>query len=165
MIHATRRRRTLLACSLGLVLPALPAQAAQHAESEATTIRLVSITTKYRVLVDTARKGEPDAGDVVWARSTLRNAVPQFGKPKGAIVGSDVGTFTVVSGSVGDVKVAVTLPGGTLRTAGRIRDNTVQVTRVTGGTGTYAGARGTCEVRPIGASAHKASNVYRLRLP
>lgn len=82
-------------------------------------------------------------------------------------MGSDVSTFTLVTlaHSVGDVKVTVTLPGGTLRTAGRTRDSRVQVTPVTGGTGMFAGAKGTCEVRSLNANGDKASNVYRLQLP
>ena len=78
---------------------------------------------------------------------TLRNAVPQFGKPKGAIVGSDVGTFTVVSQSSGLAKTTAKLPGGTVRSAGTIRQRSPERVPVTGGTGAYKDARGVMELK------------------
>jgi hypothetical protein len=83
------------------------------------TIRLISTTANIKVLVDRAPKGTASKGDVLWAKSILSNAVYQFGRPKGAIVGSDVSTFTVAAPPAGDVKVGATLPGGTIRVAGR----------------------------------------------
>ena len=118
----------------------------------------------YRLLVDRAPKQELNRGDVIWQKSVLRNAVAQFGKPKGALVGSDTGTYTVVSLTQGDVKVTTRLPGGTVRAAGRTGRERVQVIRVTGGTGDFANARGTVEVRSLGSDT-RALNVYRLRLP
>jgi hypothetical protein len=47
---------------------------------------------------------------MVWAKSILRNEIAQFGRPKGAVVGSDISTFTLGSKVKGDVKVAATLP-------------------------------------------------------
>jgi hypothetical protein len=130
------------------------------------TIRLISTTTKYKVLVDRAPKQEINKGDVLWAKSILRNAIAQFGKPKGAIVGSDISTYTVVSitPGVGDEKVT-TLPGGTIRAVGRIRETLAQTIRVTGGTGTFANASGSGEVRSLNASGDRTLNVYRLQLP
>lgn len=65
---------------------------AARTENEASlTIRLLSIVTSERVVKDTAPKGTPNKGDVVYQRSALRNSVEQFGKPRGAVVGSDFG--------------------------------------------------------------------------
>jgi hypothetical protein len=159
--------RSTIVVALSLLVLALPVQAAPRATSSTLTIRLISTTTKYKVLVDRVPKQEVNKGDVLWAKSILRNAVAQFGRPKGAIVGSDVSTFTVVSATqgVGDLKAAVTLPGGTIRAAGRIRGTRAQTIPVTGGTGTFANARGTGEVRSLNASGDRALNVYRLQLP
>jgi len=129
------------------------------------TIRLLSITTSYKFLVDKAPKGEAGIGDVIWAKSTLKNSVAQFGKPRGAVVGSDVATLTVTSPTSGDMKVQAKLPGGTLRSAGRIGESRAPVIRVTGGTGAFAGARGTVEVISLNAAGDRTINVYRLRLP
>jgi hypothetical protein len=157
--------RLTLAFLLSLLVLALPAQGARQAGSSTMTIRLVSTTVSLKVVVDLAPKGAPNPGDVVSARSILRNAVAQFGKAKSATVGSDVGTFTIVAATVSDVKVTTKLPGGTIRSSGRVRDARTQAIRVIGGTGIFAGARGTNEVRTLNAAAGRASNVYRLQLP
>jgi hypothetical protein len=145
---------------------ALPAYGASGADVEAVTIRLVSVTTNAKWLVDRAPKRVSNPGDVVWLRSTLRNERPQFGKPKGAVVGSDVATVKIVSRSTVDLKVTVRLPGGTLRASRRIREGDSKPTiRVTGGTGTFANARGTGVSSSVGPSGARALNVYRLLLP
>ena len=43
----------------------------------------------HKVLVDRAPT-QFSIGDVVWAKSTLRNEFTQFGRPKGTLVGGDV---------------------------------------------------------------------------
>ena len=121
--------RWVLGLLLGAFLCALPAYAARSSGSKTMTIRLVSVTTQHKVLVDRAPK-QFSIGDVIQAKSTLRNEVAQFGRPKGARVGTDVATFAVVSRTRGHVKVTTTLPGGTLRAAGRIGQEPVETIRV-----------------------------------
>jgi hypothetical protein len=155
-----------LALALTMVVVALPAQAADRADAESMTIRLLSVTTSTKYLVDRPPKRVSNVGDVVWFKSTLRNERPQFEKPKGAIVGSDVATVKLVTRSAVDIKLVVTLPGGTLRAAGRIREtDATQTLRVTGGTGTFANARGTGVTRPLNTAGSRALNVYRVALP
>jgi len=154
-----------VALSLLVLVLALPAQAARHADSASMRIRLISTTASYKVLVDRAPKQEVSKGDVFWAKSILRNAVTQFDRPKGAVVGSDVSTFTFRTLSEGDIEATATLPGGTIRAAGRIRGTRAQTIRVTGGTGKFANARGTVEVVSLDASGGRTLNVYRLQLP
>lgn len=158
--------RWILATALmGVCVAAFPAQGAHHAESRTMTIRLISVTTDLRVLVDRAPKQELSRGDVLWAKSVLRNEVPQFGRPKGARVGSDTGTLTLVSARVVDAKVAVKLPGGTLKASGRTREQGgSDMIAVVGGTGDFAGARGTVEVIDLNDGL-RTRNIYRLRLP
>jgi hypothetical protein len=157
------RRVVVLMC--GVLVVAFAAQAAPASESKSMTIRLVSITTRYKVLKDVAPKNEFNKGDVLWARSTLRNEVAQFVRPKGAVVGSDISTFRAVSAVAGDMRVIATLPGGTLRAAGRISQGHLQRVAVLGGTGVFAGARGVAVTTPLDASGDRARNVYRLQLP
>ena len=66
--------RWTLAIVLAFVLLALPAPAAPRTDSSTQTIRLISKTVRYRTLVDRPPKGEPNKGDVDWAKSILNNA-------------------------------------------------------------------------------------------
>ena len=160
--------RFLLAIVLGVGLLALPAQAADRADSATRTIRLVATDATVRVLVDRAPKGTPSKGDVVQERTTLRNAVRQFGRAKGAVVGSDIGNHTI--NSVGppvrvSLKLTAKLPGGTLRGTATSTGSGNPIIRVVGGTGAFANARGTLEVRDHNGPKPGVLNVYRLRLP
>jgi hypothetical protein len=104
------------------------------------------------------------AGDVVTGSDRLRNAVAQFGKPKGAVVGVDRYRTVFETAAVASVVATTTLPGGTLRSRGRadfrLASNLI---RVVGGTGVFLGARGTVEQKVL--AGNKAMNIYRLRLP
>ena len=147
---------------LSLGVSAIPAQGA---DSKSMTIRLTSATTAVEVLRDREPTNVVSAGDVLRARSTLRNAVAQFGRPKGAVVGRDVGVVTMVAAAEGNVKVIATLPGGTIRLSGRDTAVPNESLRVTGGTGKFAGALGVVAVRLLDVRIRRALNVYRLQLP
>ena len=155
----------ILALALSTGVVALSAHGASAGSEASRTIRLISTTTQVNVLVDRAPKRVANAGDVFLARSMLRNGIAQFGKPTGAVVGGDVATVSLVSANRSDVKMTVKLPGGTLRVAGRVEDQRVQTIPVVGGTGAFAGARGTCAITGLDASGNRARNVYRLSLP
>jgi hypothetical protein len=133
-----------------------------------TTINLISGNARESV-TDKAPKelarGVASRGDVIQGTSVLRNAVRQFGKPSGAVVGRDSYSFTFVSPTEAVIDVRVQLPGGTLRARGRMRVSQGDriVVTVTGGTGKFAGARGTGEARAL--SPNESLNVYRLRFP
>src|SRR5262245_2210945 len=151
-----------------LLLLALPANAAQRTESKNQTIRLISTTVSSRVVLDRPPKGTPSKGDEIAQRSRLRNAVVQFDRSAGALVGSDVGvaTFVSIEPPRATLKATATLPGGTIDVAGTIHPGAAQGTiAVVGGTGVFAGARGTVDVRNLTPSGAIARNVYRLRLP
>jgi hypothetical protein len=155
-----------LALTLGVLVLALPAQAAHEADSATQTIRLVSMTVGIHTVVDRAPKGVPNKGDAVREESVLSNDVRQFGRPKGAPVGSDVATYTIVSTRPMRMrlKLTVKLPGGTLRGTAQVAGSGFPTIRIVGGTRNFAGARGTGVVRPR-AGGRAALNVYRLRLP
>jgi hypothetical protein len=141
-------------------------KAAHRTDSKTQTIELISRTVSQRTLIDREPKGDLSKGDAHVVKSNLRNAVPQFGRGKRALVGTDVATFTVVSLFPSRVRIRLTvnLPRGTLRGDGPVNDIS-QTIRVVGGTGVFAGARGTAEVRQLAADGDPALNIYRLRLP
>ena len=97
--------------ALSVLVLALPAQAPPQADSGTMTIRLRAKASSFKVLVDRPPTGTENRGDVQWLKATLRNAIAQFGRPKGAIVGSDTETYTFVTPTEADVKVRATLPG------------------------------------------------------
>ena len=152
----------------GLLL-ALPVHAASHAATRTITLRLISTTHEGKTLVDRAPKHVVSKGDVIVTSSLLRNAVAQLGRPKGAVVGGDSATFTILTNTHADLKVEMSLPGGTLLWAGgRVRLGAVQTYAVTGGTGRFARARGTGESRAVvtrSGSADRRTKVYHLRGP
>ena len=150
------------------VTAGIVARDAPGAGQATTTITLISGNARDSV-TDKAPKdlarGVASNGDVIRGTSVLRNAVRQFGKPSGAIVGRATYSFTFLSPTEAVIDVRVQLPGGTLRARGRMRVSQVDrlVVTVTGGTGRFAGARGTGEARSL--SQGESLNVYRLRFP
>ncbi len=160
--------RFMLALALSVLVLALPAQAARHEGSATITIRLIVTEAGSRYLIDRAPRGYPNKGDVIRERSTLRNAVAQFGRPKGAVIGSDTWTTTIVIAPFATIRVkaTTTLPRGTIRAMGALSfAQTTATFRVVGGTGRYANARGTIGLRNLNASGSRGLSVYRLQLP
>jgi hypothetical protein len=136
--------RLIVLGSLALVTT-LPAHAARHDEVSTLTIRLISTDTYSKVLTDRAPANEASKGDVVVVESKLRNAVAQFGRPKGAFVGGATWVFTIRSPDSAHLIVESRLPGGDLRGAGSVRLGPRQTFPVTGGSVRFANARGTGE--------------------
>jgi hypothetical protein len=147
--------------ALVLLVVAVAASTARAGADELTLIKLVSITTSERDN-DVPPKGV-SIGDSEFSTSRLVNAVPQFGKPKGAVVGSDQSTTTLRSASMARVEGVTKLPGGSLVIYGTVRFIPHgQVFPIGGGTGAFSGAHGTVTVTPFGKDARRALNVYRL---
>jgi len=154
--------RWLAPTGLALALTAAAAVAPTAAlASPPAVIRLVSVTTSYSS-TDKFPKG-PSVGDRQVFTSRLRNARAQFGRPKGAVVGSDRSTLVVTSTVQARMKTVTRLPGGTIAVSGLLRaaaGGAVTVP-VVSGTGLFQGARGTLTIlKPI--DANTAVNVYRL---
>ena len=107
---------------------------------------------------DKAPKGA-SAGDFVVYRDRLLNAAAQFGKQKGAVVGSDRGKLTYVTADTATFGGTVTLPGGTLELSGAVHRTASGgiVVPIVGGTGKYAYARGTLTV---GSGRDHVLNTY-----
>jgi hypothetical protein len=142
----------VLACSLLLV----PVAAAKT-----LTIQVISVGLSVRT-VDRPPKGN-SKGDTVVQRDKLLNAVGQFGKRKGARVGSDQGTLTYTSAHTARFRGSATLPDGTITLNGDVQPATSGFIAipVTGGTGRYAGAKGYLFVAP---GEKTVLNVFRLTL-
>ena len=117
--------------------------------------------------VDLPPRNVVNEGDRILVESQLKNAVPQFGRPKGSIIGVDYSTITYVSQTERLVNVQITLPGGGLQLRGSIpvEGGAAAVVKipVVGGTRDFAGATGVSEARS--AEGSQTLNIYRLRLP
>jgi hypothetical protein len=136
---------------------ALPGTAA----AKTITISVTSVG-KSVVTHDVKPKGA-SKGDRIVYRDQLLNAAAQFGRKKGAAVGTDHGTMTFTSAHTAKFVGAATLPNGSLTIDGKVTaySNGVLTIPITGGTGAYAGATG---VLLVGPGKKRALNVYRLTI-
>jgi hypothetical protein len=153
-----RRLAALLGSALLAAVAASAATPALAAPSTGIVITVKSVTTAS-IPRDTPPKGA-SKGDRIVMRDRLLNVGRQFGKPAGAVVGRDEGVLVLTDPTSGTFDGVTTLPGGTIRLHGIIRDGFETFT-VVGGTGRYAHARGTVSVGR-GASP---LNVYRIGFP
>lgn len=155
--------RVLAVC---LAAALLAAAAASGATDARLVIKLYSKSGSAQ-LTDKPPSG-PSKGDVLVGTSVLRNAAAQFGKRVGARVGSDRFREVLESATVSSIRVTASLPGGTITCRGkRYADRSRATLRVTGGTGRFADAAGTCEASAAPRNPYGADslNVYRLQLP
>ena len=139
------RAASLLALvSLVIALPAAASDAAATAKSVTIRVFVVPVTRNVKdVPPKRFNLGEKSRGDTLSGTSVLRNAVPQFGKPEGARVGTDRFVQVWLTPKRLSIDVVGRLPGGTLHAhgAGSIETNRPKVP-IVGGTGVYAGATG-----------------------
>ena len=129
------------------------------------TIRVLATVTTARP-VDLPPRNVQNKGDRVFVESQLTNAVPQFGRPKGSIIGQDYSTITYLSPTERLVNVQITLPGGGLHLRGTLQVSdpaAVVKIPVISGTRDFAGATGFSEARS--APGNHTLNIYRLELP
>src|SRR5437867_9194123 len=153
--------RSALALLLGVAAAAV-AVAASPGGAQSTIVIRLNLEDVSRRLTDRPPKG-PSAGDTELTTSRLRNAVAQLGRPKGAYVGSDRVMITVLGPKSGTIDGVVKLPGGTIKLRGRLRVLAHgAIAPLDGGTGAFAGARGTAST---GRADGKVLQVYRVRLP
>jgi hypothetical protein len=148
---------------LGLTgIAALVLATAAGARPGATVIRVVSVATAQQVH-DAPPKG-PSKGDYVVVDDKLTNAAAQFGKKKGALVGTD----HAIEKNVGANRVMVDgiarLPGGTIHFKGelKIRQNGIASVAVVGGTGDFQSAKGTVAIANLTKDGKTALNVYTI---
>jgi hypothetical protein len=150
-------RKLLLTTALALTLAVAPAASA----AKTITLQVTSVALSVKSH-DRPPKGA-SKGDTIVQRDRLLNAVAQFGRKKGATVGSDHGTMTFTSAHAARFTGVVVLPKGTLTLNGKVTAATggILVIPVTGGTGAYAGAKG---IVLVGPGEKRALNVYRFTI-
>jgi hypothetical protein len=161
------RSVSLIALGSLVLFVTVPAHAARDADVATLTVRLISTDTDSKVLTDRAPVNEASKGDVIVVESKLRNAVAQFGRPKGAVVGGTTWVFTIRSPASAHLIVRSHLPGGDLRGAGSVRLGAEQTFHVTGGTGRFTNARGSGESHAYltqQGQGNRRSVVFRLIL-
>lgn len=130
---------------------------------DATTLRFFWKQSRERLAVDLPPVGKVNRGDVIHARSTLRNAAAQLERPSGAIVGHGVATFHVVSPRKATLRIRLTLPGGGFDAEGGASTAPWHgPLTVSGGRGRFAGVRGKGVLRQFFA---RSTVVFRLELP
>jgi hypothetical protein len=138
--------------------------AAAGARTSATVIRVVSVATAVKTH-DEPPKG-PSKGDYVVVDDKLTNAVAQFGKKKGALVGTD----HAIEKNIGSNRVLVDgvarLPGGTIHFKGELKvaSNGIATVAVIGGTGDFESAKGAVAIANLTKDGKTALNVYSLKL-
>jgi hypothetical protein len=146
---------------------ALQAAASDAAAAKSFTIRVYvdAVTQSIKdVPPRTFRLGhEYTKGDTIRGTESLRNAVPQFNKPKGANVGTDRYVITTVAWQKITFDLVARLPGGTVHAHGEGKVGSPPKVPIVGGTGLYAGATGVAEGQHL-ANGEKL-NVYRLQVP
>jgi hypothetical protein len=149
-----------IALILAVALLAVPTAQARQARTLTIKVKSVQVFAKP---IDLAPKGT-SKGDTVQSRDRLENLVAQFGRNKGAVVGSDRGTMTFTGAHTAKFVGSAVLPDGTLTLNGVVKAIAANVLSipVTGGTGKYAGAHG---YLLIGPGSKQAENVYALTLP
>jgi hypothetical protein len=146
---------------LALIAALAAAVAAPSAQGGRLTIVVTSVALSAKP-TDVAPKGT-SKGDTIEYRDRLLNAKQQFGRAKGAVVGSDRGTMTFTSAHTATFSGVAVLPGGTLQLQGRV----VSVGKsfaipVSGGTGRFVKAKGYVVVGP---GTKRALNTYTLSVP
>jgi hypothetical protein len=148
--------------SLLLLAAAAALAVAPVADAKKLTFAVTSISLSAKP-TDVAPKGS-SKGDTIEYRDRLLNAKAQFGRAKGAAVGSDRGTMTFTSAHAATFSGVAELPGGTLRLEGRViaLPGKSLAIPVTGGTGRFAKAKGYVVVGP---GTKRALNTYTLTLP
>jgi len=105
------------------------------------------------------RRAEPPAGDVGDVLSSTMQLVNPRTKRK---LGSMSYTVTMLSGTRARFVTHTSLGDGTIAAAAVVRLSSMTIVLpVTGGTGTFAGARGTLAFGPVSTR----TNVYTLSLP
>jgi hypothetical protein len=158
-----RAAALLAAVSLAM---ALPAAASDAVAAKSVTIRVFVIPVTRKVIdvpPKTLNLGEHTKGDTISGTSILRNAVRQFGKPKGARVGSSSGVIVTLSARTARDDGVARFPGGTVHIHGLGKIDPNPKVPVVGGTGRYAGATGLVEGRVLASG--QQLDIYRLHVP
>ncbi len=158
----TRLRAALAICILAAAVAAAQATGA----GGPTTLTFLDVSVRSTPAFDAGR-GEPRPGDRLFLADAL---YAWHGSHRGARAGTTVSTLTFMSsfgkrGATVDLAGQVFLHGGSLRVEGVVQvlpGKNHFVLPIVGGTGSYAGARGTLDLKDIVASGDRSSLVIHL---
>jgi hypothetical protein len=145
---------------------ALPAAASDAVAAKSVTIRVFVIPVTREVIdvpPKTLKFGEHTKGDTMSGTSILRNAVRQFGKPKGARVGTSSFVLVTLSARRARDDGVARFSGGTVHVHGVGEIGPNPKVPIVGGTGRYAGATGFVEGRVLPSG--QQLDTLRLRVP
>lgn len=161
------RRRALTGGLIATVIAAA-AIAALPADGASGPVTLSFLDVSVRATpVLAAAEGEPRPGDRLFLADALYT---WHGGRRGQRAGSTTATLTFMSpfgkrGATADLTGQVFLRGGSIRTAGvvQLREGPSHfVLPIVGGTGRYAGARGTIESRDLDSSGKRSALIVHL---
>ncbi len=157
-------RRYALLIAPAVAAAVLAGCGADHsAQSDTTTLRFFWTESGEKLSVDLAPRGKVNRGDVISAKSVLRNEVAQLGRRRGARVGRVVATFHVVSPRKARIALELTLSNGALEALGGPSTAPWHGRlRVVHGTGRFQGARGVGELSQY---PDRSISIFRLLLP
>ncbi len=158
----TRLRAVLALC----VVAAVVAVGRAGGASGPATLSFLDVSVRSTPAFD-AGQGEPRPGDRVFLTDAL---YAWHGSHRGARAGSIASTLTFMSpfgrhGATVDLSGQLFLHGGSLRVDGVVQvlpGPNHFVLPIVGGTGSYAGARGTVDLTDLGASGDRSALVIHL---
>ena len=158
----TRLRAALAICTLAAAVAATQATGT----SGPTTLSFLDVSIGSTPAFD-AGQGDPRPGDRVFLTDALYS---WHGTHRGARAGSIASTLTFMSsfgrrGATVDLTGQLFLHGGSLRVDGIVQvlpGPNHFVLPIVGGTGSYAGARGSVDLKDIGTSGDRSALVVRL---
>jgi len=158
---------TALRLTLAVAVAAVALAAQASAANAPTTLRYLDISVGATPAFD-AGTGEPRPGDRLYLHDALYT---WHGTARGARAGRVEATLTFMSsfgpggGATGEIAGQLFLPGGSIRADGivRISDGPSRFELpVVGGTGRFAGARGSLHVRDLSPEGDRSAFVVRL---
>ena len=157
---------TRLRAVLAICIAAAAVAVAEASASDPATLSFLDVSVRSTPAFD-ASQGEPRPGDRVFLTDAL---YAWHGAHRGARAGSIASTLTFMSpfgrhGATVDLSGQLFLHGGSLRVDGVVQvlpGPNHFVLPIVGGTGSYAGARGTVDLRDLGASGDRSALIVQL---
>jgi hypothetical protein len=157
--------RSLLVVVLALA-GAVAVSSANGAQSSTIVIRVKSVQT-FGHVVHNVPPASLSKGDVIVERDKLYNVARQFGKPVGALIGTDQATITLLAGNLATLTGSAVFPDGTVRFKATVHVLAAGPAPIpiVGGTGRYAHARGSVTESNATGGTTTALNTYKIITP
>lgn len=159
-------RRATIATGICLAVAAVPVTSQGAAARQRFALRFIAKDLVKNVEHDVAPKGL-SVGDTAWSRMALFNRFAQLGEPVGARVGAESLVIRMTGSRSGTVRGVASLRGGSLilRRGFKLGSpGSGLFFPIAGGTGRFAGARGTLYVNAMISPSSELST-YLFSLP